>query len=241
MTKSIVHRFVDADSVARNAASDFLTHIKQLLAQKSEVHIMLTGGTVGIATLAAISEDERCKDIDFTKVHFWWGDERFVASDSPDRNSLQAYKALLSKIEVDVNKVHEFPATDNGLLLDDATAQFEATVKSIQPHFDMAFVGMGPDGHICSLFPGKPTPPVGRLIIAEHDSPKPPPQRLTFTYEAMNAVDQIWFVVAGADKQDAVAVAMGDNPTDLPVGRIAGKVATHWYIDSTAGTTVFGC
>ena len=137
--------------------------------------------------------------------------------------------------------MHEFPATDNGLLLDDATDQFEATVKSIQPHFDMAFVGMGPDGHICSLFPGKPTPPVGRLIIAEHDSPKPPPQRLTFTYEAMNAVDQIWFVVAGADKQDAVAVAMGDNPTDLPVGRVAGKVATHWYIDSTAGTTVFGC
>lgn len=241
MSKPIVHRFLDAESVAKNAAHDFIVRVSALLLTKPEIHVMLTGGTVGIATLAAIADDELSASVDFTKVHFWWGDERFVASDSDDRNSLQAYKALLRKIEVDSSKVHEFPATDNGLLLDDAAEQFEATVRSINPHFDIAFVGMGPDGHICSLFPGKPTPPVGRLIIAEHDSPKPPPQRLSFSYEAMNSIDEIWFVVAGADKQDAVSVAMGDSPTDLPVGRISGAKATHWYIDSTAGTTVFGC
>jgi 6-phosphogluconolactonase len=241
MTQPIVHRFIDGDSVARNAASDFITHLAKLLAVKPEAHVMLTGGTVGIATLAAIAADEKRDSVDFTKVHFWWGDERFVASDSEDRNSLQAYKALLSKIDVDAAKVHEFPATDNGLLLDDAAEQFEATVREINPHFDFAFVGMGPDGHICSLFPGKPTPPAGRFIVAEHDSPKPPPQRLSFSYEAMNSVDEIWFVVAGADKQDAVSVAMGDDPTALPVGRVSGTKATHWYIDSTAGTTVFGC
>ncbi|WP_296633105.1 6-phosphogluconolactonase [Rhodoluna sp.] len=241
MSKPIVHRFLDAESVAKNAAHDFLVHMAALLQSKPEVHVMLTGGTVGIATLAAIADDELSASLDFTKLHFWWGDERFVASDSDDRNSLQAYKALLRKIDVDSTKVHEFPATDNGLMLDDAAEQFEATVRAINPHFDIAFVGMGPDGHICSLFPGKPTPPAGRLIVAEHDSPKPPPQRLSFTYEAMNAIDQIWFIVAGADKQDAVSVAMGDSPTDLPVGRVSGAKATHWYIDSTAGTTVFGC
>ena len=72
-------------------------------------------------------------------------------------------------------------------------------------------------------------------------SSKPPPQRLSFTYEALNSADEVWFVVAGADKQDAVSVAMGDNPEDLPVGRVHGKVLTQWFIDSTAGTKVFGC
>jgi 6-phosphogluconolactonase len=91
------------------------------------------------------------------------------------------------------------------------------------------------------LFPGKQTPAAGVQVIAEHDSPKPPPQRLSFTYEALNAADQVWFVVAGADKQDAVAVAMGDSPGDLPVGRVHGTKSTQWFIDTTAGTKAFGC
>jgi 6-phosphogluconolactonase len=100
---------------------------------------------------------------------------------------------------------------------------------------------MGPDGHIASLFPGKPEPTAGVWVIAESDSPKPPAQRLSFTYEALNSADEVWFVVSGADKQDAVAVAMGDNPTELPVGRVHGITLTQWFIDSTAGTKVFGC
>ncbi len=65
--------------------------------------------------------------------------------------------------------------------------------------------------------------------------------RLSFTYDALNAADEIWFVVAGADKQDAVAVAFGEEPETLPVGRVHGSVATRWYLDNTAGTKVFGC
>jgi 6-phosphogluconolactonase len=78
-------------------------------------------------------------------------------------------------------------------------------------------------------------------IVAEHDSPKPPPQRLTFTYEAMNAADEIWFTVAGADKADAVNVAFGDDPTSLPVGRVHGVKRTVWFVDQTAGQTTWGC
>ena len=100
---------------------------------------------------------------------------------------------------------------------------------------------MGPDGHINSLFPGKPAPAPGALVIAEHDSPKPPPQRLSFTYEAMNAADEIWFTVAGADKADAVSIAFGDDPTSLPVGRVRGVSKTVWFVDQTAGNTTWGC
>lgn len=241
MSKSVVNRFSDLNSVAENTAAKLIAKLVDLLVKKDQVHLVLTGGTVGIATLASLSANPDRQMIDFSRVHIWWGDERFVASDSADRNALQAKNALLRNLELDVNKVHEFPSADNGLSLKQAEAQFSAHVSNLQPHFDIVLLGMGPDGHIASLFPGKPLPEPGLWVIAEEDSPKPPPQRLSFTYEALNSADEVWFIVAGADKQDAVAVAMGDDPEELPVGRVHGTVLTQWFIDSTAGTRVFGC
>lgn len=237
--RAIVHRFSDADSVASAAADAFVSRVVELLSAKPEIHVSLTGGTVGIKTLAAISEHPGLSAIDFDRVHFWWGDERFVDSDSDDRNANQAHKALLGKIEA--SRIHEFPAADDGLSLEDAAQEFADHVELVKPHFDITFLGMGPDGHVCSLFPGKEQPAPGVQIIAENDSPKPPPQRLSFTYEAVNASDEIWFVVAGADKADAVEVAFGDTPESLPVGRIRAREKTVWFIDSTAGSRVWGC
>jgi 6-phosphogluconolactonase len=241
MSQPTVSRFKDADSVARAAATALIAKLSQVLQSKPEAHIALTGGTVGIATLAALGEHPDRDSIDYTKVNFWWGDERFVASDSDDRNANQARKALLSKITLDATKVHEFPAADQGLHLDQAAASFATHVANIAPHFDVVFCGVGPDGHICSLFPGKPAPAAGLQVVAEHDSPKPPPQRLTFTYEAVNSADEVWFVVAGADKQQAVEVAFGDDPQALPVGRVHGTQKTVWFVDQTAGNRVWGC
>ena len=237
----LVNRFKDGQSVARNAAEAFFVKMDEVLSNKSEANVAITGGTVGIATLAEIALNERAASFDFNRINFWWGDERFVASDSADRNSVQAHNALFSKIQIDPSKLHQFPSADNGLTLDEAAAQFAAYVEDVRPHFDLVFLGMGPDGHINSLFPGKPTPAPGVQIIAEHDSPKPPPQRLSFTYEVMNAADEIWFTVAGADKADAVNVAFGDDPTSLPVGRVHGRIKTVWFVDQTAGATTWGC
>jgi 6-phosphogluconolactonase len=241
LSKTVVNRFSDINSVADNTAEKLIEKLASLLAVKDEVHLVLTGGTVGIATLASLLANPSHNDIDFTRVNFWWGDERFVASDSPDRNSLQAKNALLKNLNLDASKIHEFPSADNHLDLQQAAEKFAAHVESVKPHFDIVLLGMGPDGHIASLFPGKPLPQTGLWIIGEDDSPKPPPQRLTFTYDALNTADEVWFVVAGADKQDAVSVAMGDQPQDLPVGRVHGRILTQWFIDSTAGTKVFGC
>lgn len=238
---AIVHRFKDGASVARNVADLLVKNLNELLENQQEVHLMLTGGTVGIASLAELGAHPERDSVDYKRVHFWWGDERYVATDHPDRNALQAKNALLKKIQHDPSKVHEFPASDSGLTLDQAAESFAEVVAEVDPKFDIILLGMGPDGHIASLFPGKPLPQTGTQVVAEHDSPKPPPQRLSFTYEALNAAEQIWFVVAGADKQDAVAIAMGDSPADLPVGRVQGTKSTHWFIDSTAGTKVYGC
>jgi 6-phosphogluconolactonase len=236
-----VNRFKDGNSVARAAAEAFFVKMDEVLATKPEATVAITGGTVGIATLAEIAASPRAADFDFNRVNFWWGDERFVASDHADRNAVQARNALFSKINIDESKLHEFPSSDNGLELDAAAAQFAEYVAVQNPHFDLVFLGMGPDGHINSLFPGKPTPAAGALVIAEHDSPKPPPQRLSFTYEAMNNADEIWFTVAGGDKAEAVSVAFGDEPTSLPVGRVHGKLKTVWFVDQTAGVRTWGC
>lgn len=239
MNRPIVNRFKDASELAASAAEEFVTKLASLLSVKSEVHVQVTGGTIGIATLAAIASREDAHLLDWSRVHIWWGDERFVPADSPDRNAVQANNAMLSKLPR--TNLHEFPSSDLGMNLEEAANFFAAEVAAIRPHFDLAFVGMGPDGHICSLFPGKPTIESGVQIIAEHDSPKPPPQRLSFSYEAMNAIEEIWFVVAGADKQDAVSVAFSDSPDSLPVGRVRGKFRTVWFVDQAAGTKVWGC
>ncbi|MCX8528534.1 MAG: 6-phosphogluconolactonase [Rhodoluna sp.] len=238
---TLVNRFKDGASVARNAAEAFFEKMDEILAEKPEAHVAITGGTVGIATLAEIAANPRAASFDFNRINFWWGDERFVPAADGDRNALQAHNALFSKISIDSSKLHPFPSADNGLTLDEAAAQFAEYVATVKPHFDLVLLGMGPDGHINSLFPGKATPEAGLQIVAEHDSPKPPPQRLTFTYEAMNAADEIWFTVAGADKADAVNVAFGDDPTSLPVGRVHGVKRTVWFVDQTAGQTTWGC
>jgi 6-phosphogluconolactonase len=240
-SKTIVNRFSDAASVAESAAQRLVEKLTDVFKIKSEAHLMLTGGTVGIATLAALRNNPEHTLIDFKQVHFWWGEERFVSKMSSDRNALQARNALLNYLDINDSNVHEFPSSDNDLLLNEAAKQFEAHVAAVKPHFDLVLLGMGPDGHVASLFPGKDNLENKNWIISEPDSPKPPKQRLSFTYSALNSADEVWFVVAGADKQDAVAVAMGDTPEVLPVGKVHGTLGTQWFIDSTAGTKAFGC
>ena len=197
------------------------------------MNIVLTGGTVGILTLAKLRDIA----VDYSKVHLWWGDERFVAKDSADRNELQARTALIDHIAIDASHLHPFPASDEGMDLDEAAVAFSEQVANVK--FDVLLLGIGPDGHIASLFPGKNAK--GSLVVAEHNSPKPPPQRLSLSYDVINCAREVWFTVAGADKQDAVAVAFGDNPESLPVGRVRGTDKTIWFVDATAGTKTWGC
>jgi len=241
MNSVLVNRFKDAHGVASAAAEYFVTRVSQLVEDQEQVHVQLTGGTVGIATLAAIAEREDAHLLDWAKVHFWWGDERYVPSDSSDRNAVQARKALLSKIAVVEANVHEFPSSDSGLSLDQAEHLFSAEVLVHEPHFDLALVGMGPDGHVCSLFPGKSESNAEAWVIAEADSPKPPSQRLSFSYRAMNSVNEILFVVAGADKSPAVKQVFDEDAEKLPAARIAGKSKTIWFVDQTAGNETWGC
>mgnify|MGYP006296659263 CR=1 FL=1 len=245
--RPIVNRFPDANGVAVAAASQLKAALVDRLASQPQTHVVLTGGTVGIATLARFAELEGLSDIDFSRVHFWWGDERFVERNSPDRNAVQARNAMFRHLQVDEANIHEFPADGERLSLDESAEVFAAELERFaqpgakHPRFDVVLLGMGPDGHVASLFPGKPTPSEGVLVVAEHDSPKPPPQRLSFSYELLNSAEEVWFVIAGGDKADAVASAFSEEPQALPVGRVHGKTRTVWFVDQTAGVRTWGC
>ena len=234
MTEVLVHRYPTADATAIAAADAAIDRILDELATQPVVHVGLTGGTVGIKTLAVWAAHPRRDEIDYSRVHFWWGDERFVASESGDRNFVQAWDALLQHISVPRENLHEFPSSDNGLTLSEAAKLFESHFAAVSPRIIFALMGMGPDGHIASLFPGKVYAQDDGNIIAESDSPKPPAERLSLSYNAINAIEEVWFTVAGSDKAEAVEVAFSDRPERLPVGRVCAKRRNVWFIDDSA-------
>ena len=230
--------FADSAACAKAIADAFLVRAAELLAEKAEIHVSITGGTLGIQSLAAIAEHANLQNIDWSRVHIWWGDERYVASNSADRNAVQARTALLQFIPD--AKLHEFPSADAGESVFEAADRFASEVAAFQVgsavSFDITLLGMGPDGHIASLFPGKPLPAAGLSVIAEDDSPKPPPQRLSFTYEAISASDEIWFLVAGAEKAEPAAIANSNAADSLPAGRVHGRAKTIWFLDEAAAS-----
>lgn len=229
-------RFADVSQCANGIAHALLSRLKQLLEIKSEVHIAITGGTLGIASLAAVAAHPELNSVDWPRVHIWWGDERFVESNSSDRNALQAKNALLHLIPSAI--LHEFPSADGGAEVEVAAQAFSTEVARYfvagQPRFDITLLGMGPDGHVASLFPGKATPPIGASVIAVLESPKPPPQRLSFTYEALNTSEEVWFLVAGREKAEATASSA--NSEELPAGNVKGKTKTIWFVDEAAAS-----
>ncbi len=240
MTENLINRFETPEAVAEAAANAALERLAELTASADTVHIAVTGGTVGILTLATWSDHPARDGIDYSKVHFWWGDERFVDQDSQDRNFIQAWDALLANIEVPFENLHEFPSSSEGLTLDEARSEFEAHLQEWNPVFEFALMGMGPDGHVASLFPGHEQLQNQGSVIAEADSPKPPSERLSLSYSVLNGAKEIWFLIAGADKAAPLATALSNEPDRLPVGRVRGTVANRWFIDSAAAEQLAG-
>lgn len=238
-----VRKAINALDVASQAAEEIVSSLVSILQAKEIANIALTGGTVGVLTLEVLARSNAKNQIDFSRVHFWWGDDRYVASDSPERNSLQARVALLDAIAVGESNIHEFPATDSGLSLKQARDKFEDYLLTAfdgkSPAMDLMILGMGPDGHVASLFPGKISDATN--VVAVDDSPKPPAQRLSLSMNVINASRKIIFVVSGLDKSEAVEAVHKDPECDLPAAKVAATGLTLWIIDEAAGAAFWSC
>jgi 6-phosphogluconolactonase len=103
------------------------------------------------------------------------------------------------------------------------------------PRLDVLLLGMGPEGHVASIFPASPAARDERPVVAVHDCPKPPPTRVSLGFSAINAAEEIWLIVSGEGKADAVARALaGAEPDELPAAGVHGTRATRWLLDRAA-------
>lgn len=236
----------DKEALAASVAARFLTKTIDILDDLGIANIALTGGTMGIAVLEAVNASPARDTIDWSKVHFWWGDERFVERSSRDRNERQAREALLDHLAVPAENIHPFPASDQISDIDEAARVYAAELERFAadglhcPKFDITFLGVGPDGHIASLFPDRPgIRETEATVIAESESPKPPSERLTLTRPVLNASDRIWLVLAGCDKASALGLALaGASYTEVPVAGAKGRKRTVFFVDQDAAVDV---
>lgn len=226
------------DLLVRRIANDFITVLSLAVAKSDRADVVLTGGSVGIDVLKAVRNSPLVDSIDWSKVSIWWGDERFVEAGHEDRNDAQAMDALLDSLPLDPRNVHPFPAA-HGQSLVQARDDFAGTLDREfdgRPHFDVLLNGIGPDGHVASLFPGLPHGNPGEFVVAVDDSPKPPSMRLSLTFAALNAGEQVWIVAAGSDKADAIHALMnGGDASSVPAVLLEGTRETRVYVDSLAG------
>lgn len=234
----------DKTALAAEVADRFVATTIRLVDERETVHVVLTGGSVGIAVLAAIGDHDRRDAVDWARVHLWWGDERWVPAGDPERNEGQARAALLDRIAIPAENIHTMPASDSGMSLDEAAAHYREELqregRGTFPSFAITFLGVGPDGHVASLFPERPGPNVAEAdVIAVRDSPKPPPERLSLTLPLLNSSERVWLVLAGADKAAALGLALaGASTADVPVAGVFGRHRTVVFIDEAASAEV---
>jgi 6-phosphogluconolactonase len=182
-------------------------------------------------------------------VDVWWGDERFVPVDDPERNELGAQRALLDKVTVDPERVHPMPSSDAGFdEPEDAAAWYAGQLAAAAadqgaalPRFDVLLLGMGPEGHVASIFPESPAARDERPVIAVRDCPKPPSTRVSLGFPAITSAEEVWLLVSGAGKADAVARALsGADPLEVPAAGAHGRRATRWLLDAAAASALSG-
>ncbi len=218
----------DSDAaLTAQAAANIAEILKTALAERGTARLVLTGGTLGIKILGDLAKQQ----LDLSKLDIFFGDERFVALDHADRNEQQGLSAWPELAQA---RLYRFPDTSNPL---DSSAQaFDAQVEKLlgpitdkTAVFDVVILGMGPDGHVASLFPGHQHPV--SWIVSEHNSPKPPSERLSFSYQALNRSKAVVFLASGSSKAEVARCAINDSECDLPAAKVKGLELTRWYVD----------
>jgi 6-phosphogluconolactonase len=239
----IVHR--DAELLAKAVAARLVTRLVDAIAARGNASLVLTGGGIGTAVLTELAAAPARDAVDWRHLDVWWGDERFVPSGDKERNETGARAALLDHVDVDPARVHPMPPSDgpDGDDPDAAAARYATWLTEAAtpedhgpvPSFDVLLLGIGPEGHIASLFPGMPALYDERSVVAVRNSPKPPPTRLSLTLPSINAAKEVWILASGKEKAGTVALALsGAGPVQVPAAGAHGRQRTLFLLDSDA-------
>lgn len=211
------------DELARNFAERLVVCARNVQAEGRRLSLVLPGGSVAEMFFPMLAGSE----LEWNAVELFWGDERAVPPNDPESNYWLAETLLLSRVQIDRARVHRMPADAADLEL--AARSYEAEIGRAlggPARFDVVLLGVGPDGHVCSLFPGHPALAVtSRRVVPVMDSPKPPPARLTLTLAALEGAD-LFVAAFGGAKAPVVREAFVNPDSPLPVAR-AARMARH--------------
>ncbi|KAF8349878.1 6-phosphogluconolactonase [Amanita rubescens] len=232
--------FQDTDVLVKSLA-DFIIKIqKDSITKKGRFTIALSGGSLPKMLRGLITEPS----VKWDKWHAYYVDERVVPLDHPDSNHRACMEHLFSKVPIPEENIHTIDTT----LLDDLEELSDAYEKELIrefaqkdsarfPVFDLILLGMGPDGHTASLFPGHDLlAEEDRWVAYIEDSPKPPPKRITFTYPVINHAARVAFVGTGKEKADPLSAVLDTPEGGLPAARVKPVHPGHlyWFVDEEA-------
>lgn len=231
-----VEVLADPAAVARAAADRVVESLAAAVGERGVARVALSGGGTPKQVYPLLLEPDRRDAVDWSRVEFFWGDERAVPPDHPESNFGVAYRALIAHLpSVQPDRVHRMPAEAPDIHA--AALSHESELRLAfgapggqLPQFDLVWLGMGPDGHTASLFPGSAALDEHERWVVANWAPGPEAWRMTLTFPVINAAREVMFVVTGADKADAFArVRSGDR--ELPAARVSAG-STRWLVDA---------
>ncbi|MDQ6960886.1 MAG: 6-phosphogluconolactonase, partial [Mariprofundaceae bacterium] len=213
----------DANALAAMVARQVIVECEQAIAERGVFHWVLAGGNTPKKCYQLLRDAE----LDWSRVHIWFGDERCLPFGDAERNDTMADEALLSHVPVDSSHIHRIHTE----LCPEKAAEAYADLLADTPSMDLILLGMGEDGHTASLFPGNPALSDKRLAVPVSHAPKPPPERVSMGYSVLNQARKRIVMAAGEGKRDALQrIRQGEL---LPVARLA---ACEWYVDEAASS-----
>jgi 6-phosphogluconolactonase len=228
--------FQTAEALVHDAA-EWLCALAQ--ASVGAFAVCLSGGSTPRPLYERLAMPSIAARFPWPRVHWFWGDERFVPHDHRDSNYRMVHEALLCRVPVPATNIHAIPT--ELLTPEQAALAYEETLKRFygtdalnpnQPLFDVTFLGIGDDGHTASLFPGQPALQERRRWAVEVVGVRSEP-RISLTYPALDSSSHVAFLAAGEKKREAVARAMaGNRETPAALVRPVGQL--HWFIDRAA-------
>ncbi len=226
----------DAPALAAHVA-DWMTGILQ--ARPGPAAVALSGGSTPKLLYQALAAPPFAERVPWDRVHWFWGDERFVPHDDARSNYRMTTEAMLGRVGAPPGNIHPVPT--EGMSAEEAAARYQITLQAyhggqtldpLRPLFDIVLLGLGTNGHTASLFPGTPALKE-RTAWAAAVTPAGEPTRITLTYPALESCRHAAFLVAGADKRDVLAQVRA-GAADLPAARYHPTGELHWFADQAA-------
>jgi 6-phosphogluconolactonase len=231
-----VHISQDAGCLAAEAAAFIRSYVTHVLDNESRCSLVLSGGNTPRRTYQELST--RADELDWSRVHIYWGDERCVPHAHPDSNYRMAYETLLSKVPLPGSNIHPMacdPTPEEG------ARAYEDSLRRLfpdadVPRFDLVLLGLGGDGHTASLFPGTRALDEEQHWVVANRVEKLDTWRLTLTLPVLNAARAVMFLAEGSEKSAILKEILEGSGASYPAQRIQpmdGSV--HWFIDRAAG------